>query len=171
MVTTMNANLQPLQIFNIGLPVNDITQEGLAVLSEHLSGNMSIERLKELALRVILIRNMINGWDFRESFLYLTEEIGMNENKAFTMTTRIYRGGGFTKDHVYLRGFRTILKYYLEGNPLDNLMIGKTSFEYLNTINEMIDRKMILPPKFKNKVFLKPENRNEILEYVLSGLR
>ena len=40
MVTTINATLQPLNIFKIGMPINTKTQEGLAVLSEYLSDNL-----------------------------------------------------------------------------------------------------------------------------------
>ncbi|MBT3684174.1 MAG: DUF1704 domain-containing protein, partial [Cryomorphaceae bacterium] len=39
MVTTMNATNNKLKIFSVGLPINTRTGEGMAVLSEYLSGN------------------------------------------------------------------------------------------------------------------------------------
>ena len=46
MVTTMNGKLHPLNIFSHGFPNNEETQEGLAVFSEYMSGNLTIKRLK-----------------------------------------------------------------------------------------------------------------------------
>ncbi|MDG1260299.1 MAG: DUF1704 domain-containing protein, partial [Flavobacteriales bacterium] len=70
MVTTMNSNLQPLKVFNIGLPVNTKTQEGLAVLSEYLSGNITLKRLKQLGQRVIATDMMVKGSDFKKTFRF-----------------------------------------------------------------------------------------------------
>ena len=42
MVTTMNARIQPLKIFSHGFPGNVETQEGLAVFSEYMSGNLTV---------------------------------------------------------------------------------------------------------------------------------
>ena len=44
MVTTMNGVLHPLKIFSHGFPGNEETQEGLAVFSEYMSGNLTIKR-------------------------------------------------------------------------------------------------------------------------------
>ena len=54
MVTTQNSIHQKLKVFNLGLPINTETQEGMAILSEYLSGNITLERLKKIALRVIV---------------------------------------------------------------------------------------------------------------------
>ncbi|MCK4663222.1 MAG: flavohemoglobin expression-modulating QEGLA motif protein [Bacteroidales bacterium] len=171
MLTTINANAQPLRIFQLGLPNNTLTQEGLAILSEHLSGSLNLKRLKEIALRIIAIKLMLKGTDFRKTFLYLVEEYKMDFNSAFSLTTRVYRGGGFTKDFLYLRGFRDLLKYYKSGESLDNLLIGKTSIKYISTINEMIERKLILPPKFKTFAFENPSVDDPIINYLVEGIR
>ena len=63
MVTTINAVNQPLNIFKWA-STNTYTQEGI-VLTEYLSGYLSIKRLKELALRVVAVDMMINGLDFK----------------------------------------------------------------------------------------------------------
>ena len=171
MVTTINATLQPLRIFQLGLPINTLTQEGLAVMSEYLSGSLNTHRLRELALRIITIRLMLKGNDFRKTYLYLIEDYKLDLNTAFYLTARVYRGGGFTKDYLYLRGFRDILKYYNAGNSLDNLLIGKTSMKYLDVITEMINRKLINPPKYLTKPFNNPIKSNLIMDYLVSGIQ
>jgi hypothetical protein len=74
MVTTMDSNLKKLKIFNLGLPVNTLTQEGLAILGEYLSGNITLHRLKKIAYRVIIVDMMCNGADFIECFNLLRND-------------------------------------------------------------------------------------------------
>ena len=170
-VTTMNSLLQPIRIFNIGLPLNDLTQEGLAILSEYLSGNISLKRLKTLSLRAIAISYMLKGHDFSATFKMLMETYKLDRDSAFYLTARTFRGGGFTKDYLYLRGFKKVLRYYKNGNNhLENLLIGKTSLNYIDTINEMMERKMILPPKYITRPFKAPESNSNTLDYLLKSL-
>lgn len=143
MVTTQNSAAQQLKIFNLGLPVNTMTQEGLAILSEYLSGNITLKRLKKLAMRVMIVDMMCNGADFIECFNYLTNNLGVSNDDAFTIVTRVFRGGGFTKDYLYLSGFVKILKMWKSNDSLTPLLVGKTSLEFYDTIEEMINRDMI----------------------------
>jgi uncharacterized protein (TIGR02421 family) len=170
MLTTMNSRLQPLKIFRLGTPLNTHAQEGLAILSEYLSGNISINRLQILALRVKTIEKMLLGFDFKQTFSYLMDSGLLNETQAFFMTARIFRGGGFTKDHLYLKGFKDILKYYNENNHIMSLLIGKTSLKYKVVIEEMIERKIFLPPKYKTQSFLNPVEPDPIVKYILDSL-
>ena len=169
-VTTMNAKTQPLRIFQIGLPVNTYTQEGLAVFSEYMSNSMNIKRLRVLGLRVLATEQLIKGKDFKQIFDYICEEYDVESNYAFYIVTRIVRGGGFTKDHLYLSGFSMILNHWHQGKPLNNLLVGKTSIKYLDTITEMIERKMITPPKYITKAFENSQNTNNIINYLVKGL-
>lgn len=173
MVTTMNSNLQPLKVFNIGLPVNTLTQEGLAVLAEFLSGNTTLKRLKELGLRVIALEMLCNGADFKKTYRHLVNEYHMDIDEAFYLVTRAYRGGGFTKDYLYLRGFKEAYQFWKEGNDLSPLLIGKTSFEFYNTIVEMIDRGLLNKPKYITKPFENPRTdlNNPIFDYVIKGIK
>jgi uncharacterized protein (TIGR02421 family) len=157
----------------MGLPVNTMTQEGLAVLSEYLSGNISIKRLKKLAHRVIIVDMMCNGANFKECFEFLHNNYVADPNEAYSIVTRIFRGGGFTKDHLYLSGFVQILRFWEKGHSLEPLLIGKTSLEFYSTIEEMIDRDLLKAPQFITQSFVKPkaENNSEIYEYVFSGLK
>lgn len=172
MVTTNNANMQRLKILELGMPVNTKTQEGLAILSEYLSGSLSLHRLKKLALRVIAVDKMCSGASFSECFNYILSLYKEPAEDVYTLCTRVYRGGGFTKDFLYLSGFVDILKAYKNGDNLDNLLCGKTSLEYKDTIDEMVEREILVKPKFITKSFENPKaNKNQdILEYILSGL-
>jgi hypothetical protein len=86
------------------------------------------------------------------------------------MTTRVFRGGGFTKDYLYLRGFRDILRYFAQHGQFDELLIGKTSLQYAGTLREMIERKLLLPPKHKTQAFVNPSNNDVTLNYVVAGI-
>lgn len=173
MVTTMNAVKQPLKIFSAGLPINTLTQEGLAVLAEYLSGNITLKRLKELGLRVIALEMMVNGADFKKTYRHLVNERGMDVEEAFYLVTRAFRGGGFTKDYLYLRGFKDVYEFYRKGNDLRPLLIGKTSLEFYHIIEEMIERGLLHHPTYLTKAFEQPqtENNNPIFDYVITGIR
>lgn len=173
MVTTMNSGQQPLKIFNLGLPVNTCTQEGLAVLSEYLSGTISMKRLRELGLRVIALDMVTSGADFRKTFRVLVNDHGMDVNEAFFLVTRAYRGGGFTKDFLYLRGFRDLYHFWKAGNDLRPLLIGKTSLDYYPTIVEMMDRGLLRQPQFITRAFEQPNlaANDPAFPYILSGIQ
>lgn len=173
MLTTVNSNKQNLKIFNLGLPVNTLTQEGLAILSEYLSGNFTLERLKKIALRVLVVDAMCNGADFIECFNMLRKKYQTETNLAFNIVTRIFRAGGFTKDYLYLKGFVRVLRLWEDHNDISALLVGKTSLKYMSLIEEMIEREMINPPHFITKSFIKPkpELNNQVYSYILSGLQ
>ncbi len=171
--TTMNSNSQQLKLFNLGLPVNTLTQEGLAILAEYLSGNLTLRRLKKIALRTIIVDMMCSGADFIECFTVLRNEYDHEPNEAFNLTTRIFRGGGFTKDYLYLAGFVKVLRFWEEHHDLSPLLVGKTSLQYYSTIEEMIGREMVMPPKYISRSFHepKPEVNDPIYSYILGGLK
>ncbi len=173
MVTTMNSNAQKLHLFNLGLPVNTMTQEGLAILAEYLSGNISMKRLKKLAFRVIVVDMMCHGADFIECYNFLVNDHSLDQDDAFSVVTRIFRGGGFTKDYLYLSGFVKILRMWENDQDLEPLLVGKTSLEFHSVINEMIHREMVQKPIYVTNSFKKNElNKNEeIYKYILSGMK
>ncbi|MCW8928718.1 MAG: flavohemoglobin expression-modulating QEGLA motif protein [Gammaproteobacteria bacterium] len=170
MVTTMNSREQQLNVFKLGLPGNTYTQEGLAILSEYMTGNLSLQRLKTLALRVIAVKLMVDNYDFSHTFKTLVNDYNVKYNEAFKLTARVYRGGGFTKDFLYLRGLKDALKL-TQVESLSNLYVGKTSFEYLKVINEMIERELVSCPKHL-PMYLRKDVRpkeNPILDYLLDS--
>lgn len=170
MVTSVNANQQQLKIFKLGLPGNTETQEGLAILSEFLSGNLTLTRIQTLAHRVMAVHMMAQKYDFSKTFKALRNDFGMTAEDAFSMCVRVFRGGGFTKDYLYLTGLRRLLRLYHSGTDLQPLLVGKTSIAFLDTLKEMLDRKIVASPAhLPQSLQMKVEN-NPILTYLLSSL-
>ena len=129
--------------------------------------------MRELGLRVIALHNLCNGADFKKTFRMMVNEYGMDVEEAFYLVTRAYRGGGFTKDYLYLRGFKDILKFWKEGNDLKPLLIGKTTLEFYPLICEMLERGLLVEPKFITQPFEHPNQdaNNPIFEYIVSGIQ
>ncbi len=171
MVTSMNAANQPLKVLRVGLPYNTLTQEGLSILSEYLCGHLSIKRLKTLALRVICVDFMIKGYEFKKVFNILVEDYKLDVEDAFTMVARIFRGGGFTKDYLYLRGFKLAFRLYNDGDNIFNLLAGKTSMELHQEISELIERDILNSPKYKTLSFVKPSEPDPVLRYIASCIQ
>ncbi len=171
MVTTFNALDQPLNIFSNGLPNNVETQEGLAVYAEFMSGCLTIERLKELAFRVIAVDSLNKGYSFSDTFHLLHNQHKLNRDKAFGITLRVHRGGGFTKDHLYLRGLRNIYKYAKAKYDLGILLTGKVSQEYIPTIKKMQDLGLALGPTYFTDAYETNDNTNPNLDFILKSLK
>lgn len=171
MLTTMNASNQPLKFLALGTPNNVETQEGLAILAEVLTGTMHINRLKDLAYRVIAVNMMVRGNSFREIFEYFMLEHNFDRDKAFNLTARVLRGGGFTKDYLYLKGFIKIYNYFISGKSLQDLLIGKTSLEYLDLLSELISRGYLKKPKYMNEIFETGKIDDTIIEYILKSTK
>lgn len=169
LVTSANATEQPLQVFKIGLPGNTHTQEGLAILSEHLTGNMTVSRLKTLALRVVSVNQMLHGASFNELYFELLNRYQLNSEKAFAITTRVFRGGGFTKDYLYLSGLKNALRLS-KSSDLTPLLIGKTAFEFLPLLQELIDREIVRAPRFTPNAFVHKAHREPIVDYLISSI-
>lgn len=150
LLTYFNGRCQPFQQLYAGLAGYDELQEGLAVLAEYLAGGLNQTRLRNLAGRVMAVDSMTSGASFRKTFQRLHEEYGFAPRQAFMTTLRAHRGGGFTKDVIYLRGLRDLLKYLDSGHDIEPLYVGKIGLQHLPYVQEMrrrgiIDAPSILP--------------------------
>lgn len=163
LLTTLNGRQQPLKVLSLGCPANTNTQEGLAILCEYLSGHFSIKRLRTLALRVLAVESMIKDRDFRHTFMLLKEQYKASDLQAFTTTARVYRGGGLTKDYLYLRGFREVLNAYDKlGDDFSLLLCGKTELKYFELIRSLVSKEIFTQPKFISPALSKPMQTNPI---------
>jgi uncharacterized protein (TIGR02421 family) len=171
MVTTFNGLDQPLKVFSNGFPNNVETQEGLAVYAEFMSGCLTIERLKELAFRVIAADSLHKGYSFSDTFHLLHSQHKLNRDKAFVITLRVHRGGGFTKDHLYLRGLRNVYKYAKAGEDLGVLLTGKVTMEYIPTIKKMQNLGLAVQPKYYTDAYTENNNTNPNLDFILKSLK
>tara|TARA_R100001369_G_scaffold68009_1_gene95613 strand:+ start:440 stop:1612 length:1173 start_codon:yes stop_codon:yes gene_type:complete len=171
LVTTYNGMLQPLKVFSNGFPKNVETQEGLAVFSEYMSGALTLKRLKELAYRVLASDSLIKGYGFSDTFDMLHGQYKLDRNKAFTITMRVHRGGGFTKDRLYLSGLKKIYKRHKNGLSMDTLLTGKVTMESEATINRFKDLGLANNLTHTNVAFEKNYNRNSTLDFILDNLK
>jgi len=171
MVTTMNGLLHPLKIFSHGFPNNVESQEGLAVFSEYMSGSLTVKRLKELAYRVLAVDSLAKGYSFSKTFRLLHNTYDLDRETAFYITVRVHRGGGFTKDYLYLTGLKKVYDYYKEGKDLSLLLTGKVSLEYIDTIKDMIEKGYAVKAKHITTAFSTNDNKNKTIDFILNSLK
>ncbi|MFT6270625.1 MAG: hypothetical protein ACJAVV_003464 [Alphaproteobacteria bacterium] len=171
LVTMLNARAQPLRILEVGNPLNTMTQEGLAILSEYLSGNLTIKRLKMLALRVLAVESMLKERSFRKTFLLLKEEYGASDDMAFAVSARIYRGGGFVKDYLYLQGFHNMLHAYESEPDFKLLFAGKVAVDYLPHISRLISKGILHKPVHIAPVFTQPNTLTKIKQFIAHAIK
>lgn len=171
MVTTMNGMLHPLKIFSHGFPNNEETQEGLAVFSEYMSGNLTVKRLKELAHRVLAVDSLAKGYSFSRTFRMLHNGYDLDREEAFYIAVRVHRGGGFTKDFLYLTGLKKIYDYHIKGKDLNLLLTGKVSLEFVNDIKYMIDNNYAIKSKHITDSYSKNKNTNKNVDFILKNLK
>jgi len=171
LVTTYNGLLQPLKIFSNGLPKNVETQEGLAVFSEYMGGALTLNRLKELAYRVLAADSLTKGYSFADTFDLIHGQYKLNKNDAFGITLRAHRGGGFTKDRLYLSGLRKIYKRYKNGESLDVLLTGKVALEDEDVIKYLGAMGLSHPITHKGFSFDQKLNTDQTLDFILNNLK
>jgi uncharacterized protein (TIGR02421 family) len=171
LVTTLNGRAQPLKLLSIGCPLNTMTQEGMAILAEYLAGCLTIKRLKVLALRVLAVDSMLREKNFRTTFLMLKEQYQVSDEQAFTITARVFRGGGFTKDFLYLQGFHQMLNAYESEQQFNHLLVGKSSIDYLPKISKLIDKGLLLAPKYVSPAFSNPICNSDTHKFIAHAIK
>ncbi len=169
LLTTLNADAQQLKVLHLGLPGNTYTQEGLAIYREYQSGQINLTRLKVLALRVIAVNMLLKGDKFYQVYEFLADSGVLNVNEAFALTTRIFRGGGFTKDHLYLKGFKDIVQL-ANTRSLDNLYLGKTGIAHLDALDALVEQGIFTRPKYLPDTSRDPKP-DAILSYLISSIK
>jgi uncharacterized protein (TIGR02421 family) len=168
-LTYWNGRAQPFRQLYSGLAGYDPLQEGIAVLAEHLVGGLSRPRRRLLLGRVVAARLMIDGATFVDTFRELWRTLGFPARSAFTITLRIYRGGGLTKDAVYVRGIGQVLDHLRDGGDLEALLVGKIAIEHVGLIRELQAREILVRPPLRPSYLDAPQVAQR-LERIRSGL-
>lgn len=161
-LTYYNGQQQPLREFYTGMAGYEPLQEGLAVLAEYLVGGLSRARLRLLAGRVIAVQSIFQGADFIETFCVLHKQYNFSQANAFNIAMRVYRGGGYTKDAVYLRGLMNLLSYLAQDGDLEMLLLGKISHEQLSFVEELQWRKVLTPAVLRPRYLDQPETQQRL---------
>jgi uncharacterized protein (TIGR02421 family) len=167
-VTYFNGNSQRLTLMRSGLAGYEELQEGIAVLAEYLVGGLTPARLRTLAGRVVGAKMLVDGATFVDTFRLLSR-YGFGRRPAFNMTLRLYRGGGLTKDMIYLRGLLSTMAYLEKGGKLEPLYVGKIATEHVPIIRELQRRSILKPPELLPR-FLDDPGTLARLERVRSGI-
>jgi uncharacterized protein (TIGR02421 family) len=162
-LTSLNGRHQPyLKALGLGAPRTTRTQEGLATFAEIITGSMDISRLRRIALRVVMVKQALDGADFIEVFRGFLEA-GQSEVESYRSAARVFRGGDvrgrvcFTKDGAYLEGVMLvhvfIRKVLQEGRAdlLPMLFVGRLTTSDVITLapfreSGLIARSTYLPP-------------------------
>ncbi|WP_415374648.1 flavohemoglobin expression-modulating QEGLA motif protein [Patiriisocius sp. Uisw_017] len=171
LVTTYNAIEQPLKIFSNGFPKNVETQEGLAVFSEYMSGCLTLYRLKELAYRVLAADSLRKGFVFADTFDLLHNQYKLNREEAYNISLRAHRGGGFTKDYMYLTGLKKVYEAFYNNQNLSPLLSGKVSLKNAEIITTWKEQGLATEIKHNNFAFNQNENTNVKLDFILRNLK
>ncbi|TVZ51316.1 flavohemoglobin expression-modulating QEGLA motif protein [Dokdonia sp. Hel_I_53] len=167
-LTYCNGKKQPFKQMYAGFAGYDQLQEGLAVLAEVLVGGLKINRLRLLAGRVMAANSLVSGASFIETFNLLHKKYNFIDKTAYYISMRVYRGGGLTKDAVYLAGLMEVLEYIKEGGELGILYAGKFSMNHIELIDELMRRQVLKEPKLPR--FLNRPDVQKNLEILRKGI-
>ena len=168
-LTYYNGKNQPLSQMASGLANYDALQEGIAVLSEYLCGGLSGNRLRILAGRVVAGAALLDGADFHQMFFKLYSQYDFTKERAFNITSRMFQGGGFLKDIIYLKGLVRLRNYLKNDGELLPLLRGKFALKHLNIIQDLSDRGLVIPPKITPR-YLEHKNFNKKMNKLKKGL-
>ncbi|MDT8405463.1 flavohemoglobin expression-modulating QEGLA motif protein [Sulfuriflexus sp.] len=168
-LTHYNGNQQPFRELYAGMAGYESMQEGLAVLAEYLVGGLGRTRLRLLASRVMAVHMITEGADFIETFRGLRERYDLGPRAAFYISMRVFRGGGYTKDKIYLQGLKQLLHYLAKGGDLEDLYLGKVSYDYLPLVRELQWRRILVRPRLLPR-FLAEKETTARLDILRKGL-
>ncbi len=133
-----NGSKQNSNIFKYGFPDYLETEEGLAVLAEEKNNMLDEDVLAKYCVRVTT-SYLAYDFDFFDLVKYANQYFDL-EN-SFSIVARIKRGlkdtsakGGFTKDQIYLKGFKKLQK--LDNISISKLYIGKIGYKNIDEIKE-----------------------------------
>ncbi len=134
--TSLNGSAQPDHLWlGTWAPRTTFLQEGLALLTEIITGCLTPERWNKVVLRHLATSMAEKGSPITDVYAYLRHH-EMDDLDAFKLSLRVFRGvpleGGmaFTKELLYLHGMIELL-YHLHFFRADlrSLWAGKMSFE------------------------------------------
>lgn len=152
-LTAENGNHQSYDLFRRGFANYMDTQEGLAVYNQNRFLSPHHEKRYDPACKILGTAFALEH-SFAETRAYMSEELGLDSDKALTKTIDVKRGlidtsepGGFTRGIVYFRGLRAIEQFIADGNDLRRLYIGKIALEDLEMLEQIAGLKepLILP--------------------------
>jgi len=159
-LTSLNGRHQPhLKVLGLGTPRTTRTQEGLATFAEIFTGAIDISRLRRIALRVVMVKQALDGANFIDVFRGFLDA-GQSEVESYRSAARVFRGGDvrgkvcFTKDGAYLEGVMLIhvfIRKVLQEGRLDllpMLFVGRITTSDVIELAPFRDSGLIAPSTY-----------------------
>jgi hypothetical protein len=150
-----NGRKQDFEVLGAGAGGYHATGEGVALYLEQETGLSNPNTMRKYAGRVKSAQSVLDGDDFTETYK-MNREHGFDHDKAWSMSVRAHRGGGFIKDHIYAEGMRMVEAYVKDEEELDNtsgieeyaemngsledLLVGKVSVDQAEDLDGMNPR-------------------------------
>jgi uncharacterized protein (TIGR02421 family) len=160
MATAINGKRQTnLKSLRLGAPRTTRTQEGIAVFAELATRSTDIDRVRRLALRIIALKQALDGADFIDCFKLFLEG-GQSELESYKSAQRIFRGGdvrgksAFTKDSAYLKGVmetHVFLNVAIRDNRpeiIERLFAGRLTMSDTVTLGDQFESGFLQPPRY-----------------------
>ena len=134
LVSAFNGRTQPLGICAQGTAGSFGDQEGLAIALEERAGLIDGPRVRTLAGRVLVSAWVHDGASFAEAVDRLMTEHGFSALHAVVLAERGFRGGGVTRDVVYLRSW---IRVRNDQAALRWLRVGKLALRDVPALPEL----------------------------------
>ena len=159
MLTQVNGEHQPFELFYVGCANYMDTQEGLAIFNQNRVLSPYHEKRFDPARNVLGIAFALTH-SFVDTRKYMREVLGTSAERALTKAIQFKRGlgdtsesGSFTKDLAYFRGMRAIENFVQGGGDLRRLFVGKIAIEDLELCESVpgIKPPLILPDYLQEK--------------------
>jgi hypothetical protein len=106
---------------------------------------------------------MQDGATFVETYRRLHHDHGFSAKASFWMTSRVFRGGGLTKDAVYLRGLKEVFQHLSKADSIEPLLAGKIALRHVPALHVLSQRRIIKPPALLPR-YLDAANREWLKE-------
>lgn len=161
-LTYVNGAAQPFLQLSRGFADYDELQEGLGVLAEYMVGGLNAPRMRLLAGRVVAVDCRMEGATFVDTFRRLHQDHGFGAYTAFGIVARVFEGGGFTRDMIYLRGLLGVVEYLRDGGDLEPLYVGKIATRHLDVIREFTERGVLLDIPLMPRFLEYPEAKDRL---------
>lgn len=147
-LTAHNGFSQPLKILGVGLPGYLQDHEGYAIFSEYMRRFLTTNRLRTIGGRALAVDMMLRDVPFPETFAALVERHQFDLSDAFSICERAYRGGGYTKDAIYFRGFINVFKSWIGGMDLSVFSLGKMAIRHVPYVARLLKEGVLRAPRF-----------------------
>jgi uncharacterized protein (TIGR02421 family) len=134
-----NGRSQELSVLASGCLSYMSTEEGLAVYAQEKTDTLPLWVQQHHAARVIAVNSVHSGNSFHQTYDLLMAYGVFTEQEAFLLCVRVYRGGGYLKDHIYARGYSEVKEYLEAGGRLEDLYVGKIGIVQIDLILDLIE--------------------------------